>query len=71
MSIPDILSEEVLLLFRANYNKKDDNNLQKTLTKLKEMGVSQMESVFLLIKELNFSFTKANLTILNSEAWNS
>jgi hypothetical protein len=70
MHLPPVINEEMKIFFRSNYNN-DEESLQNTLVGLKQMGYSQMQSLFLLIEELGMSFMDANKTVLNSKAWDS
>jgi NifB/MoaA-like Fe-S oxidoreductase len=70
MCFPPVINDEMKFFFRNNYNN-DEESLQKTLVDLKQMGYSQMQSLFLLIEEVGISFKEANQIILDSKAWNS
>ena len=71
MEIPEILSDEIVKIFRENYIPNDNESLQIVLKLLKNKGYSQMQSLFLLVQEMEMSFLEANQCILNSSAWNS
>lgn len=51
------------------YYKNDEASLQKCILLLKKAGRSQMESVKILIDELNIPLTEADHIILNARAW--
>lgn len=63
------VSNEIKNYFKKHY-RKNTNELEILLIKLKELGCSQMQTVFLLVNEANYSFRDANKIVLNSKAWN-
>ncbi|MFL9482683.1 hypothetical protein ACI6Q2_07870 [Chitinophagaceae bacterium LWZ2-11] len=64
-------SEEAKEYFKKKYVKHDEELLQEIMIYLRDMGCSQMQTLFLLVAEADFSFKDANKTILNSKAWNN
>lgn len=62
--------EETKKIFDENY-RGDEESLQTTIRLLKESGCSQMESLKMLVQELNLSIIEADRIILNAKAWSS
>jgi hypothetical protein len=56
------------ILFGSIYSQKDVN-IEKALQALKENGASQVDSIMILMSELNLSLKEANQIVLNSNAW--
>ena len=54
--------------FNINY-RRNESNLQETLLLLKTKGCTQIETVRILIKELNLSLREADNIVLKSKAW--
>ena len=71
MEVPVIITEEMRAYFKATYDSGNIGSLETILIELKEKGCTQMQSLFLLIEQLQMSFTDANRLVLNSIAWNS
>ena len=70
MELPPIINDEMRNIFLKYYHKDEVGSIETVLKNLKENGYSQMQSVFLLIEQLNYSFPDANRAILNSQTWN-
>lgn len=66
----EMMDEEIKKIFAENY-LGDDDSLQITLKLLKEAGYSQMDSLRILVHELNLSIRDADLIMLNAKAWES
>ena len=64
--VPIKVTEEMKTIF---YSAFHSGNVEDAISALKERGFSQMQTVFVLIEELNESFTNANRLVLNSKAW--
>jgi hypothetical protein len=64
------IKDEIKDFAKANLKKGDEESIEKVLSYLKENGVAQMQSVFLLIQELEISIHEANRYVMNSRAWN-
>jgi hypothetical protein len=72
MKLPPIITEEMRIYFKACYDSKNkEDSLQNIMFGLKNQGFSQMQSLYLLIEQLEISFAEANRLILNSTAWSS
>jgi hypothetical protein len=56
-------------VFSAVYKKGDEQSLDAALKNLKENGCSQMQSLKIIMTELNLGIREADNLILNSEAW--
>lgn len=69
MELPEIITDEMRDYFIGVYLKNPDS-LQDILIELNIRGCSQMQSVVLLMEQLNLSLVEANRIILNSLAWN-
>jgi hypothetical protein len=54
-------------VFDRYYNNIDD--IEVIILKLKDLGLSQMESTKILIFKLNFSLKEADNFVINSKAW--
>lgn len=68
MSVLFPITEEMKEIFRTKY-RNDPESLQDVLLILKSKGISQMQSVKLLIEEMNLSLSDADNIVLNSRAW--
>lgn len=64
------IKEEIKEYVRANLRKGDEGSIEKVLSYLKENGVAQMQSVFLLTQELDITIHEANRYVMHSKAWN-
>lgn len=49
--------------------KNNNENLELALSKLKEQGCSQIDTVKILMKMTNLSLSDADTIVLNSTAW--
>ena len=63
-----IMKENIEQLFRDKY-RGNEESLQEVLLLLKGIGCTQLETVRLLINELNLSLKEADSIVLNSKAW--
>jgi hypothetical protein len=71
MEYPFEFELDIVEYFKSNYIEGNKDILEEILVVLRMKGYSQMKTVFLLIKEANFSFINANRMVLNSIAWNN
>lgn len=55
-------------IFKSIYDGSPDS-LEKALLRIKELGATQMQSAFVLIKELKLSIEDADYLIVNSSVW--
>ncbi|MES2112325.1 MAG: hypothetical protein V4577_26445 [Bacteroidota bacterium] len=53
-------------IFASNYN---GSNIEEVMEILKTSGASQMDTLKVLMDELNFSITEADEIVLNSITW--
>ncbi len=58
--------EELKVKFK---NKFNGTNLEESLLELKDAGASQMQSVRIIMKELNISLKEVDQIILHSKSW--
>jgi hypothetical protein len=68
MDFPIKISDEMKATIQTAYA---NNDMEAAIAALQHNGFSQMQTVFILISEINASFTEANQYVLNSKAWNS
>jgi hypothetical protein len=64
------ITAEMRLCFKENFQNNAES-LQKILLLLNQKGVSQMQSVKLLMEEMKMSLADADKIVLNSNAWAS
>ena len=62
------ITDDMLKVFDAHY-KNNEESLQYVIFRFKEMGVSQMQTVYFLIDKLNLKLAEADDIVLNSLAW--
>lgn len=64
-----IVPDEMVTYFRANYVKDEADSLLKTFTGLRDMGYFPLATAFLLTLELGISFREAYNKIQESNVW--
>jgi hypothetical protein len=62
------ITDEMKTIFRNLYDGSSES-LENVINKLKEKGFSQMQSLRLIMQEMNFSISDADKIIMNSKAW--
>lgn len=67
----NITKEQQALIESYFSNNTKDNNLEGIIQFLKNIGISQLQSAFIIMKFKGLTFKDANSAVLNSEAWNA
>jgi hypothetical protein len=62
--------DDIKLYVLHNANPEDSASVEMVLSWLKEKGISQLQSVYLLTQERGMSFQQANYYVMHSKAWN-
>jgi len=71
MNFPfDVVDQSVKEHVKEKYFQESPSSIGEIIQYLKDKGVTQMPTVFLLVNELQIPFTKANEYVLNSKSWN-
>lgn len=64
------ITKEIIQVFKEHYVNAPES-LQDVLILLRKMGVSQIESIRIIIQELDLNLKDANEIVSSSKAWNS
>ena len=63
------ITDDMQATFNEIYKKGDEQSLELAIKKIKNIGCSQMQSLKILMLELDLDFKECDNLILNSEAW--
>jgi ribosomal protein L7/L12 len=64
------ITEEIAQVFKEHYINTPES-LQEVLIILRKMGMSQIESIKIIMHELDLKLQEANELVSSSKAWNS
>ena len=64
-------SDEVMAYLNTKTDSSDPESIEKAIQFLKSNGVSQLQTVYLLNKQCEIPFNRANNSVMNSKAWNN
>jgi hypothetical protein len=69
MDLPFSVDEEVRNFVKNNFLKDNKESIERIIQYLRDRNFSQMQTVFLLMKEVKISIGEANRFVLNSKTW--
>ncbi|MGF6848144.1 hypothetical protein QFZ51_003379 [Chitinophaga sp. W3I9] len=64
------MTEEIRKVFKEHYINTPES-LEEVLIALRKMGISQIESIKIIMHELDLKLQEANELVSGSKAWNS
>jgi hypothetical protein len=68
MSVLFPVTDEMRMIFKSQYNGTA-NSIEVILKSLKEKGISQMQSLKLIMDEMKLSISEADNIVMHSNAW--
>lgn len=67
----EIIDNKMKEIFRSSYIASKHDTLEDTFNLLSRAGYGRLQTAFLLYQELGVTFSKANVLVQKSKAWDT